>query len=301
MTTQHEREPDGGCDGRGGCGSGSCGGADGAGAAREGGCGCSHGEAREPAASAVLGTMVIQVQRYRPDTDDRPHLVEYEVPWGQDTSVLDALTWIKDNLDPTLAFRWSCRMAICGSCGFMLNGVPKLGCEQFVRDYAPGPLRVEPLENLAVERDLVVDLEPFMSALTSVKPWLVPDEEHPLEEPANRQTPEQMVAYHDYTMCINCLLCYSACPQVALAPEFLGPAALTAAVRYDKDSRDHGSDQRLPMLDREDGLWSCTFVGECSAVCPKGVDPAAAIQQAKAATAQAWAAEFVLPRHGGQR
>ncbi len=271
-----------------------------------GACGCSDGDGRgapdgSPAASAVLGTMRIQVQRYRPDLDDAPRLVEYAVPWGQDTSVLDALTWIKDHLDPTLAFRWSCRMAICGSCGFMLNGVPKLGCEQFVRDYAPGPLRVEPLENMAVERDLVVDLEPFMSALASVRPWLVPDPDHPLDGPANRQTPEQMLAYHDYAMCINCLLCYAACPQVSLAAGFLGPAAVTAAVRYDRDSRDHGADQRLPLLDREDGLWSCTFVGACSTACPKGVDPAAAIQQAKAATAASWAAEFVLPRRGGLR
>ncbi len=279
-----------GCDGHGGCGSG-------------GGCdGCRDGAARPAlAASAVLGTMTVQVRRYRPDTGEAPRLVSYEVPWGQDTSVLDALTWIKDNLDPTLAFRWSCRMAICGSCGFMLNGQPRLGCEQFVRDYAPGPLRVEPLENMAVERDLVVDLEPFMTALTAVRPWVIPDPDVPLDGPGNRQTPEQMLAFHDYAMCINCLLCYAACPQVGLASDFLGPAAVTAAVRYDRVSRDHGQDQRLPLLDREEGLWSCTFVGACSTACPKGVDPAAAIQQAKAAAAAAWAAEFVLPHRGARQ
>lgn len=248
----------------------------------------------------VLGTITLRVQRYRPDADDAPHLVDYEVPWGRDTSVLDALTWIKDHLDPTLAFRWSCRMAICGSCGFVLNGTPRLGCEHFVRDYAPGPLVVEPLANLAVERDLVVDLGPFLASLERARPWLVPDPEDPPGEAGNRQTPEQMLAYHDYAMCIDCLLCYAACPQVALAPDFLGPAAITAAVRYDKDSRDHGSDDRLPALDREDGLWACTFVGACSTACPKGVDPAAAIQQAKAAAAAAWAAEFLLPRRGGR-
>ena len=248
----------------------------------------------------VLGTITLRVQRYRPDVDEAPRLVDYEVPWGQDTSVLDALTWVKDHLDPTLAFRWSCRMAICGSCGFLLNGTPRLGCEHFVRDYAPGPLVVEPLANLAVERDLVVDLEPFMASLEQARPWLVPDPEDPPGETGNRQTPEQMVAYHGYAMCIDCLLCYAACPQVALVPDFLGPAAITAAVRYDKDSRDHGSDDRLPALDREDGLWACTFVGACSTACPKGVDPAAAIQQAKAATAAGWAAEFLLPRRGGR-
>ncbi|MGJ7441055.1 succinate dehydrogenase/fumarate reductase iron-sulfur subunit [Aquipuribacter sp. MA13-6] len=246
----------------------------------------------------VLGTMTIQVQRYRPDVDAAPRLDSYQVPWGPDTSVLDALCWIKDHLDPSLAFRWSCRMAICGSCGFMLNGEPKLGCEQFVRDYAPGPLRIEPLKNLSVERDLVVDLEPFLESLTAVKPYIIPDPLTPLDGPGNLQTPEQMLAYHDYSMCINCMLCYSACPQVELNPAFLGPAAITAAVRYDHDSRDHGEAERLPLLDQDDGLWSCTFVGACSTACPKGVDPAAAIQQAKAAAAASWAAEFVLPHRG---
>lgn len=243
-------------------------------------------------------TITLRVQRYRPDVDAAPYLQDFEVPWSQDTSVLDALNWVKDNLDASLTYRWSCRMAICGSCGFMLNGDPKLGCEQFVRDYAPGPLRIEPLENLAVERDLVVDLEPFMASLAAVKPWVVMDQEHPLTGPGNLQTPEQMLKYSDFSMCINCMLCYSACPQVGLASSFLGPAAITAAVRYNHDSRDHGDQERLPVLDTQDGLWSCTFVGECTTACPKGVDPAAAIQQAKADAALSWTEEFVLPRHG---
>lgn len=246
----------------------------------------------------MSGVITIRVQRYRPDVDTVPHLEDYEVPWSQDTSVLDALSWIKDNLDPSLTFRWSCRMAICGSCGFMLNGDPKLGCEQFVRDYAPDPLTIEPLSNLAVERDLVVDLEPFMASLATVKPYLIPDPVYQITDPGNLQTPEQMVAYSDYSMCINCMLCYAACPQVGLASNFFGPAAITAAVRYNHDSRDHGAEERRPALDTEDGLWSCTFVGDCTTACPKGVDPAAAIQQAKAEAALAWTAEFVMPHHG---
>ena len=244
----------------------------------------------------------IRVQRYRPDVDTEPHVAEYEVPYGQDTSLLDALCWVMDTVDPTLTFRWSCRMGICGSCGVVVDGVPRLGCEQFVRDLAPGPLLVEPLENLAVERDLVVDLEPFVASLTAVRPWLVPDPGLDAADPGatNTQTPEQMLAFHDYTRCVNCLLCYSACPQVALAPDFLGPAAIAAATRYDRDSRDHGAQDRRPVLDSEHGLWDCTFVGACSTACPKGVDPAAAIQQAKAAAAKGWAAEFFLPRRGGR-
>lgn len=244
-----------------------------------------------------LGTITIEVQRYRPDTDPAPKLQSFEVPWTNETSVLDALNYIKANLDPTLAFRWSCRMAICGSCGYMLNGQPKLGCEQFVRNYAPGPLRIEPLANHSIERDLIVDLEPFMNKLEAVKPYVIEGGKR-LNGPGNLQTPAQMAAYHQYAMCINCMLCYAACPQVGLASEFLGPAAITAAIRYNKDSRDFGKDERQPALDAEYGLWPCTFVGACSTACPKGVDPAAAIQQGKFAATLAWAGEFVWPHHG---
>lgn len=250
-----------------------------------------HGEAS--------GVMEVQVQRYRPDVDDAPHFESFQVPWTQDTSILDALNYIKDVLDPSLTFRWSCRMAICGSCGFMLNGEPKLGCEQFLRTYAPGPLRIEPLANHAVERDLVVDLEPFMSKLSHVEPYLHPDPSG-TPEPGNLQTPAQMARYSQYAACINCMLCYAACPQVGLATDFLGPAAITAAVRYNKDSRDFGNEARLPLIDQENGLWPCTFVGACSTACPKGVDPAAAIQQAKFAVTMDWAREFVMPRRGAK-
>ncbi|GAB2453514.1 succinate dehydrogenase/fumarate reductase iron-sulfur subunit [Xylanimonas ulmi] len=258
------------------------------------------GESRS-GSTEVLGTVRLEVFRYRPDDGDGPRTVAYEVPYSTETSLVDALNWVKDHVDSSLAFRWSCRMGICGSCGMMVNGRPRLACETFLRTYADEGLRVEPLENFDVDRDLVVDLEPFLARLTSVMPWVVPGAEAPDGSPGregNTQTPEQMVAYHDFTMCVNCLLCYAACPQVGIASDFLGPAAITAAVRYDKDTRDSGSDRRLPVLDTENGVWPCTFVGACSTVCPKGVDPAAAIQQAKIATALAWAAEFVTPHKG---
>lgn len=254
----------------------------------------------QTAPGAGGGVMEVQVQRYRPDVDDAPRFVSYQVPWTKDTSVLDALNYIKDELDSSLAFRWSCRMAICGSCGFMLNGEPKLGCEQFLRTYAPGPLRIEPLAFHAVERDLVVDLEPFMGKLKHVEPWLHPDPVTGPPEPGNLQTPSQQASYMQFAACINCMLCYAACPQVGLAADFLGPAAITAAVRYNKDSRDHGKGDRLPQLDQQDGLWPCTFVGACSTACPKGVDPASAIQQAKFSATMDWAAEFVMPHRGAK-
>ena len=224
--------------------------------------------------------MDVIVQRYRPDTDDAPRMVTYPVPWTQDTSVLDALNYIKDNIDSSLTFRWSCRMAICGSCGFMLNGEPKLGCEQFLRTYAPGPLKIEPLANHDVERDLVVDLEPFMEKLASVEPYLHPDVTGS-PEPGNLQTPAEMARYSQYAACINCMLCYAACPQVGLNPGFAGPAALALLHRWNADSRDVGWAARRDVANAEEGVWGCTLVGDCSTVCPKGVDPAHAINQNK--------------------
>lgn len=263
---------------------------------------CGSGDQGTAAGStAILGTVRIEVMRYRPDQRGEPELAAYEVPYSTETSVVDALNWIKDNVDGSLAFRWSCRMGICGSCGMTINGRPRLACETFVRSFAEKGLRVEPLENFSVERDLVVDLEPFLERLTAVKPWIVPGEDAPDGSPGQegyRQTPEQMLAYHDFAACINCLLCYSACPQVNIAADFLGPAAIATAIRYDKDSRDCGGDERMPLLDAESGVWPCTFVGACSTVCPKGVDPAAAIQQAKMSVSLSWATEFVTPHKG---
>lgn len=228
--------------------------------------------------------MAVSVQRYRPEQDNEPWLSHYEVPYSEDTSVLDALQYIKDELDPDLSFRWSCRMAICGSCGFMVNGVPHLGCKTFLRDY--GELLIAPLENFAIERDLVVDISGFVEKLETIKPYIIRDDESELDTSkpitqAFKQTPGQQSLFKQFSQCINCGLCYSACPQFGRNPDFLGPAALALASRYNLDSRDQGRDERLPFLNSEQGVWSCTFVGYCSEVCPKNVDPAAAINQGK--------------------
>ena len=151
----------------------------------------------------------------------------------------------------------------------------------FLRDYLPGPIRVEPLANFPVERDLVIVLDDFMDKLRAVKPWIIRDEEKPLSEGEYRQTPAQLADYKQYSMCINCMLCYAACPVYQNDEHFLGPALLALGQRYNHDSRDQGQDSRYDVMWTSEGIWDCTFVGECSAVCPKHVDPAGAIQQAK--------------------
>jgi fumarate reductase iron-sulfur subunit len=239
--------------------------------------------------------ITLQVARYRPEEETAPTVQEYEVPCPREWVVLDGLNYVKDRLDGTLSYRWSCRMGICGSCGMTVNGEPKLTCATFLADYAPGPVRVEPLRNFPVVRDLVIEMGDFMRKLQSVKPWLIRDTERPLADGEYRQTPEELEAYKQFSMCINCMLCYAACPIYGLDPKFIGPAAIALAQRYNLDSRDEGARERNAILDEHEGIWGCTFVGECTVVCPKHVDPAGAIQRYKLSTAVDTMRAFLLP------
>ena len=239
--------------------------------------------------------ITMQVARYRPEDEDEPTFEEYEVPCHKEWVVLDGLNYIKDQLDGTLSFRWSCRMGICGSCGMTVNGEPKLTCAAFLTDYAPGPVRLEPMENFPVVRDLIIEMGDFLDKLKHVTPWIVREEEKPVSEGEYLQTPEQLEAYKQYSMCINCMLCYAACPIYGLEPGFIGPAAIALAQRYNLDSRDQGNEQRLEALSQDEGIWQCTLVGECTEVCPKGVDPAGAIQRYKVASTTDWWTSLLLP------
>jgi fumarate reductase iron-sulfur subunit len=244
----------------------------------------------------MTDTILMQVSRYRPEQETAPTVQEYEVPLRRDWAVLDGLNHIKDHQDGTLSYRWSCRMGICGSCGMTVNGEPKLTCAAFLTDYKPGPVRVEPLTNFPVIRDLVVEIGDFLRKLPKVLPWIVRDTDKPTSDGEYLQTPEELDAYKQYSMCINCMLCYSACPVYGLDPHFIGPAAIALAQRYNLDSRDHGAADRLDLLTHPDGVWGCTFVGECTRACPKDVDPAGAIQRYKLTAAMQSLKAFLLPR-----
>lgn len=241
-------------------------------------------------------TITLAVTRYRPEQESEPTVQNYEVPYDKDWVILDALNHIKNELDGTLSFRWSCRMGVCGSCGMMVNGSPKLTCATFLSDYLPGPIRVEPLRYFPVLRDLVVEMSDFMQKLKKVKPWIIRATEKPLEEGEYRQTPAQLDLYKQFSMCINCTLCYSACPVYGLEPTFIGPAVIALARRYNQDSRDEGAEERHDILSAEDGIWQCTFVGECTKACPKDVDPAGAIQQFKVTNTNRWFKSLLLPK-----
>jgi len=235
--------------------------------------------------------------RFDPDQDEAPRKQEYKVPVREDWKVLDAINFIKDELDPSVSHRWSCRMAVCGSCGMMVNGEPKLTCKTALSDYGDH-VEIEPLANFPVVRDLVVELEGFMDKFKSVKPWIIRAKQKAAEEGTYRQSTEELSAFKQFSMCINCMLCYAACPVVANEPEFIGPAAIALGHRYNMDSRDEGATERNARFRDEGTVFSCSYANECSEVCPKDVDPAAAVNQAKFNAVIDWAKSFVVPKGG---
>ena len=241
-------------------------------------------------------SIVLEVLRYRPEQGAEPYTQEYRVPFTDDMSVLQGLQQVKDFIDGSLTFRWSCRMAICGSCGMMIDGKPRLACRAFLRDYLPGPLRIEPLEHFPIERDLVVDISDFVEKLERISPWIEPTSPKRIDEGEFLQSPAQLARFESFSHCINCLLCYAACPQYGLDSKFLGPAATALLHRYNLDSRDGAQARRMELVNSEEGVWACTAVGYCSEVCPKLVDPAGAVNQNKTASAVSWFARLLPGR-----
>jgi fumarate reductase iron-sulfur subunit len=240
-------------------------------------------------------TVELRILRYCPSTQNDPEFATYHVPFTDDMSVLQALQTIKETQDGSLTFRWSCRMAVCGSCGMMINGEPKLACNTLLRDLPPGAVAVEPLQNFPIERDLVVTVGDFVKKIESIYPYIMPKLPKSVEDGTYLQTPAQMAQYASFADCINCMLCYAACPQFGANPDFIGPGAMALLQRYNSDSRDGGQQQRLDLIHGEDGVWSCTAVGICSEVCPKQVDPANAVNQNKTNSALDFFLRF-LPR-----
>ena len=239
----------------------------------------------------------MEILRYKPEEKPEPYLQTFEVPFTDDTSVLQGLQYIKDELDGTLSYRWSCRMAICGSCGMMVDGVPKLACKTFLREY-PGKVRIEALAHFPIERDLVIVMDDFIAKLESIKPYIINDPPRTLAEGESLQTPAQLDLYEQFASCINCLLCYAACPQYGLNSKFIGPGAMALLHRYNLDSRDSGKQQRMPLVHAEEGVFNCTAVGYCSKVCPKKVDPGNAVNINKTESAKDYFLRFVAPKGG---
>ncbi len=227
--------------------------------------------------------ITFHVRRFNPETDRAPYIKTYAVPVREGMTVLDGLHYIKDNLDSTLAWRYSCRMGICGSCGMLLNGRPGLACNTQILHIADVNLTVGPLPNFEIIRDLVPDLWTMFDKHRSVKPYILRTDEAGINDPAGEfyQSPEQLEGYLQFTYCIKCGCCMAACPTLATDARYLGPMPLTAAERYNADTRDEGRRERNVVTGGAIGIFRCHYAGECSRACPKGVDPARALQLLK--------------------
>lgn len=196
-------------------------------------------------------------------------------------TVLSALLYAKEQIDHSIAIRFSCRMASCGSCGMKINGLPRLACYTQVMEFGGSPITVEPLDTYPLVRDLVTDFHGFFAKHQSIRPFIIRRDlaEQETSESEYAQSPRELDDFLQFSYCIKCGLCNAACPTMATDTHFTGPQALGQAYRYTADSRDEGALERLRAVDEEHGIWRCHFAGACTLVCPKGVDPALAIQR----------------------
>ena len=228
--------------------------------------------------------IVLRIQRFNPETDSAPEFRDYAVPVEPIDRVLDALIYVKEHLDATLAVRKSCAHGVCGSDAMLINGVEKLACKTLVKDVAVegAVVTIEPLRAMPVQRDLMVDQEAFFTKYRSVKPFFIP-----AQEPGEReilQSPQQRSRFDDTTKCILCAACYSSCPvEQAKNPDFIGPAASVAAARFVFDSRDSGLTPRMTALDALAGVWACENHFNCTKVCPRGIKITKTINETKRA------------------
>jgi succinate dehydrogenase / fumarate reductase iron-sulfur subunit len=228
-----------------------------------------------PERVAMTQRRIIDVFRYDPDRGERPRMQRYEIePQPEDRMLLDVLGRLKA-LDETLAYRRSCREGICGSDAMNINGVNGLACLTNTQSL-PAHIQLRPLPGLPVVRDLIVDMTSFFNQYHSVKPYLI--NETPPPERERLQTPQERDQLDGLYECILCACCSSACPSYWWNPDkFVGPAGLLQAYRFIVDSRDEATGERLDNLEDPYRLFRCRTIMNCADVCPKGLNPAAAI------------------------
>jgi succinate dehydrogenase / fumarate reductase, iron-sulfur subunit len=234
-------------------------------------------------------TILLKVFRANAAKDRDSHSFDsFEIPLKRWTTVLDALIYAKSYMDSSIGIRYSCRMASCGSCGMKINGIPRLACYTNISELEGDTVTCEPLSNFPHMRDLVTDFSQFFTHHKEMSPYIYNDKADIRTAPDKEiredllseflQTPEDVERYLQFSYCIRCGLCYSACPTAATDTKFPGPQALSQAYRYYADTRDNGAKERINNIDNKHGIWRCHFAGSCSQVCPKGVDPALGIQ-----------------------
>ena len=217
-----------------------------------------------------------KILRYDAKTpDDKPAFQSYRIKMIPGLTVLAMLIRIRDEIDGTLSFRSSCRSAVCGSCAMVINGKIDLACRTQVAFFESNTIILEPLPNMDIIKDLVVDMTPFWDMYEQVQPWLIrktPDPEKELT-----QSEEERSRIDQFVNCILCASCYGSCPVASRDPEYIGPAALSKLARFILDSRDERGAGFLKTMNNEKGLWGCDTVLHCIDACPKDVRPTDAI------------------------
>jgi len=223
-------------------------------------------------------TIRLRIQRFDPKTDSEPHYDTFEVPTKLGMTVLDALFQVLENQDRLLAFRYSCRSAVCGSCATFINGKQRLACNTQINTLG-SEITIGPLSHIPVIRDLVVDLHPFFDRMDMVKPYFEAKEPYPVKEFI--QLPKEREAIDVAIGCIDCMACFSACPSAWTDPNYLGPAAFVKTARFVADTRDDAKLERLHLVGCEDGVWRCHTIFNCAEACPKSINPPYFIQYLK--------------------
>lgn len=227
--------------------------------------------------------VVFTIRRYDPDADKAPHYENYTIRVEPGMTILEGLHLIRETQDPGLAWRYSCRMGVCGSCGMLVNGKAMLACNNQIMDISSRRLVIAPLPNFNIIKDLVPDLAAMFDKHVKSRPYIFHSDTQEMENPTGEygQTEEELVRYLQFTYCIRCGCCMAACPTLATDDNYLGPMPLAQVFRWNADTRDEGFDERKVVAGDAGGAYRCHYAGECSRVCPKGVDPARAIQLLK--------------------
>ena len=224
--------------------------------------------------------VTFKLLRFDPEKDQKGHWETYQVELEPTDRVLDGLEAIKGTIDGTLAYRRSCAHGVCGSDAMKINGRNRLACKVLVKNIAQ-PITIEPMMGFTVHRDLLVDMEPFFEKYKAVKPYLIA--EGPAPEKERIQSQAQLDKFEDTTKCILCGACTTSCPSFWSNPAYIGPAAIVQAHRFIFDSRDSGKEERLSVLNGNEGVWRCRTVFNCVEACPRGINVTRAIGEVKLA------------------
>ncbi|BBE22022.1 succinate dehydrogenase iron-sulfur subunit [Arthrobacter sp. MN05-02] len=226
--------------------------------------------------------ITLKVRRYNPEVSDEAHWDEWKLTMYGTDRVLDALHKVKWEHDGSVSFRRSCAHGVCGSDAMRINGRNRLACKTLLKDLDTlKPILVEPIKGLPVEKDLIVDMEPFFQSYREIMPFLISKGHEPAKE--RLQSAEERDRYDDTTKCILCAACTSSCPVFWTDGQYFGPAAIVNAHRFIFDSRDDAGDMRLEILNDKEGVWRCRTTFNCSEACPRGIQVTKAISEVKQA------------------